>query len=437
MPAEPRTADVPKKPFPAATIPGVVAEFWRANSAWLLIAAALLLFCTNTLFNIPLWLMAAIGACRVAVSPRVIVRDQPMALLGSLFLCIWIPQIFALPDAVNLDRALEITLPYLHFYFAGIFIVQALRDPTCYRRTLWAVFAIMTFWCADALLQFLAGKDLFGYPSHPGQLGGVFHPKLRLGHLLAALAPIYLHAIHRAARGRAWLWLLAVLMIGIILLSGKRVAWVMAAVSCGGFAVYFHFVHRAFSWRRLALGALIGAVALAIVLTFYAPLAKRVNVTLGLFSGELEQADRATAHRLSIWKTAWSMIEENWINGVGPRGFRFAFRDYAESDNFYLQHGRTGQTHPHQMLLEVAAETGAIGVLGLALFWAALIRAAWRAIRAYPSCAPWFIAAGTAWLPLNAHLAFYGSYWSSVAWWILPAAIGSSVLGGDEQRPDH
>ena len=436
-PAEPRANGAQDTPPSSPAVLAAVGRLWRGNHAWFLIAAALLLFCTNTLFNVPLWIMAAIGIGRIAVSPRRVVHDSSMALLGVLFLCIWVPQLLALPDAVNLARALEIVLPYIHFYFAGVFMVQALRDPACYRRTLWAVFAIMTFWCADALLQFLAGKDLFGYPYRPGQLNGVFHPKLRLGHLLAVLAPIYLHAIHRVSRGSAWPWLLGALMIGVILLSGKRAAWVMAAVSCGGFALYFHLSQRAISWRRAALGAALGVLAIALVLAFNPPLEKRANVTLGLFSGELEQTDRAMAHRLPIWRTAWTMIRQNWINGVGPRGFRFAFRDYAETDNFYLQHGRAGQTHPHQMLLEVAAETGMIGVLGLALFWAALIRIAWRAIRDRPSCAPWFIAAGAAWLPLNAHLAFYGSYWSSIAWWILPAALGISGLAADEQSPDH
>jgi hypothetical protein len=81
------------------------------------------------------------------------------------------------------------------------------------------------------------------------------------------------------------------------------------------------------------------------------------------------------------------------------------------------------------MLLEIAAEAGAFGVVGIGLFWWLFLRRGMAALRAGCSSLPWILCAGVAWLPLNAHLAFYGSYWSSVLWWLLACALGAAAAG--------
>lgn len=399
--------------------------FLREHYAWALIALTLLLFCTKTLFNVPLWIMSLIGLYRVARAPRLLVGDPVITTLGWLFIAIWLPQAVSLVDAVNGARSAQTVLPYPHYLFAAVFIVQELRDPVVRRRLTWSMFAIITFWCADAVLQFFAGRDLLGYPYTPGQLSGLFYPKIRLGHMLAMLAPVYFETIRRAWPGRYWPWLLAGLLLAVLLLSGKRVAWLMGGVSLGAYAAYLYFAGVRLSTKSLAAGGVVLTVLLGLLIGTHEPLSRRFDITLGLFSGKLETMDRATAHRLSLWKTALHMAEDHWINGVGPRGYRYVYADYAAKGDFFMRKGRTGQTHPHLMLLEIAVETGVIGLLGLLLFWWHLLRFAAGAIRAGPDTAPWFIAAGVAWLPFNAHLAFFGSYWSSVAWWMLAVSLAA------------
>ena len=399
----------------------------RANWAWLLVALTLLLFATTTMFNVPLWFMAVIGLWQAARNPRALLRDPATALLGLLFLCIWLPMLTALPDAVNLDRALRTTLPYVHLYFAGVFVLGVLRDEASLTKLEWAAFAILTFWCFDALLQLLAGANLFGYPYKPGQLSGMFHPKIRLGHALAVLAPLYLELIRRAAPGRPWLWLFALLLVAVILLSGKRVAWIMAFAGCAAWAAALLYRSPPTVWRRAVAGAMAAAVVLGVVAASHEPISRRIEVTLGLFSGKQEDFDRATARRLDVWNTALNTLRENWFNGVGPRGFRYVYRDYAEPDDYFLTKRRGGQTHPHQMFLEIAAETGVIGLLGIAAFWWLLVRQGMAALRSGCRSLPWLICAGVGFLPLNAHLAFYGSYWSSVVWWLLACALGAAA----------
>ena len=406
----------------------------RANWAWLLVASALALFATTTLFNLPLWLMAVLGLWRSVRAPRRLIHDRAAALLGLLFLCVWLPMLLALPDAVNPERSLQTTLPYLHLYFAGLFILGALGDEAVLKKLEWFVFAVITIWCLDALLQFLSGADLFGYPYKPGQLSGMFHPKLRLGHALAVLAPLYLDLIRRTAPGRPWLWLFALLLLAVILLSGKRVAWIMAFAGCAAWAAALLYRTRSIAWGRVTGGGIVIAIALGIIVATHEPLARRIETTLGVFSGDLEEFDRATARRLSVWNTALGMARENRINGVGPRGFRYAYRDHAAADDYFVLRGGGSQTHPHQMLLEVAAETGFIGLFGIAAFWWLLLRRGWTALRAGNRAVPWILCTGVAWLPLNAHLAFYGSYWSSAIWWLLACALAATERAASGPR---
>lgn len=406
------------------------------NGPWLLLAATLALFATETLFNAPFWMLAVAGLYQAGRRPRALL-DQPLLRhAGLLFLCLWLPQLAALPDAVNPVRSTGIALAYLHYYFAAVFVLGTLRDrPATLGRLETALFAITTFWVLDALLQYAAGTDLFGYPYRPGQLTGMFDPKIRLGHLLAVLLPAYCEFVRRSARERPWLWLLPLLLLVVVFLSGKRVAWLMAAVAIGGYMAYLLHA-RLLSWRSLLLVAVITCAAGAGLLATNQSLARRAGALLGIFSGEAAQVDRATSHRLPLWTTAMNMARANWINGVGTRGYRYAFREYAGKDNFFLKRGRQGQTHPHQLLLEVAAETGVIGIAGLLAFWWLLLARAWCSLRTTPARAPWIISGFVAWLPFNAHLAFYGSYWSSVSWWVLLGLLmATATTASDPAQP--
>ncbi len=389
------------------------------NLAWLLIAATLALFATETLFNVTFWLMGFAGLYLSIKAPRTLWRESRLRHTGLLFLCIWLPQLLALPDAANFGRSLDTVAAYPHFFFAGVYILRALQDRQTRERLETAISIIITVWIADALLQYLAGADLFGYPYRPGQLTGMFYPKISLGHLLAVLAPVYFETVRQRCRNRPWPWLLAALLLfAVVLLSGRRVAWLMAGISFCGYILYLYRIH-AVSLRTITLALAIGVLGGGALLATNAVVARRSAALLGLFSGNARAMDQATSHRLPIWRTALHIASSHWINGVGPRGFRYVFREYADRDNFYLRNGRDGQTHPHQLVLEVATETGGIGLIGLICFWWFFVAASWRRLQVVPASAPWLIAGLVAWWPLNAHMAFYGSYWSSVCWWVL------------------
>jgi O-antigen ligase len=109
------------------------------------------------------------------------------------------------------------------------------------------------------------------------------------------------------------------------------------------------------------------------------------------------------------------------LNGVGVRAFRYDYIEHAAADDVWLaQHPGIPASHAHQWILEVASETG---VIGLAC-WCALLIVLVRRWRALPrdcrhAAAAYAIGMLAMLFPVNTHFAFYSSFWSNLYFWLL------------------
>ena len=406
----------------------------RTIVASALCLSAVALLSTKTLFNIPVGIMSVLGLIHLLRAPARMCRDEALSRTGVLFLCIWLPMIASLPDAVNVAHSAKTTSLYLHFYLAAVYLAIEMRDEGVRNTVFFGIAGLMIFCCVDALLQYFTGSDVFGYPYDGQILKGLFYPKQRLGIILAVFSPLYFEAVRQLSQRNRFVWLLMIPLIVVLMLTLKRSAWVMFALA--SFVYAWWLVARQSRQRRqvTALRLMILLVVMAVTTAYSPNLQRHVERSLGLFSTDFATADNATSYRLSLWRTGGRMFRANWLNGIGPRGFRHVYVDYAQPDDFWIQRGTQGQTHPHFVALEVAVETGVIGLVGYLLFW--LVVFSWlRKVRWLGEQTPaWIIAAGVAWFPLSAHFAFYGSYWSSVAWLLLAAAIAADSANSDEMR---
>ena len=399
------------------------ASWAKENLAVILMLAALYLFVSKSLYNVPVGIMAVLGLYRFVTGPGELLKAPLFKTLLTLFLCLWIPMLLSLPDAVNPGRSVQTVFPYLRFLFFGIYIIYETRSRDLSGKLVLGIFSIMTFWCLDALIQYIFGVDLFGYPHLPGTIHGVFYPEITIGHVTAALSPLYFHAIYSYGKRFRWLWVLLLPLFIVILLSGRRAAWIMLIVSITGYALYLFKLPDRIVLRRLAV---VAAVFILIAVTSVAgnkQFRHRVTMTAGLFSSNYAAIDKATSWRLTLWGTSLAMIRDNWLNGIGPRGFRYVYTRYSDVNNRFH---KEGQTHPHQLVLEVMTETGIIGLAGLVLF----VCVFWRFVRNKNlgmAIYPCWLAVLTAAFPLNTHMAFYGSYWSSLFWWLVVLAFAASA----------
>lgn len=342
-----------------------------------------------------------------------------LRVLWIAFGCVMVPMLLALPDAFAPRETAASTFGYLRFGALAAALLLLLNHARL-RRAETIISAILAVWTVDALLQALSGHNLLGFGISQDRVNGVFGDgNLKLGATLAVLGPI---ALEVAARRSLRTWALCALLLSlVILLAGTRAAWVMWACVLALYAWWLVPGSRRQRALRCATIAVIGIAMVALSYGLSPRFAERIDRSALAFQGDRAALDEALAFRLPIWETALRMAQAHPINGVGARGFRHAYPSYAAADDRWVDSsGDEGASHPHQLLLEFAAETGIVGVLGLmaltvwlAQQWAKALPTA--RLRARP-----YAAALLAMLfPLNTHYAWFSSFWGMLVWLLI------------------
>ncbi|MDZ7734969.1 MAG: hypothetical protein U5P41_01635 [Gammaproteobacteria bacterium] len=114
---------------------------------------------------------------------------------------------------------------------------------------------------------------------------GLLFNKQSIGHILAALLPLLLECLRRHACGRFWPWLLVIPIVAVILLSGRRVAWLMMLLSGGGYLLYLGLMVHSLRWRSLATLMILICTVPVLLYVNYSPFQTRVDNSLGMFFG--------------------------------------------------------------------------------------------------------------------------------------------------------
>ncbi|GAB3740491.1 O-antigen ligase [Silanimonas algicola] len=359
-----------------------------------------------------MWAVRFRGALRV-------LSHEAWALTTVLFCGYWLPQLLSVPLALDpANTALETAkdLRYLPFLWLAAMAVSTARGA---RLVGGGVAVLVAAWTLDGLVQAATGHSVGG-PALADRLSGIFGAdNLKLGLVLATLSPFVL--LPAAKRG-VLPWLLVAGALGVvILLAGARAAWIsfgLALVVTG---------LRHWGWRRTGAGLLVGGLLTVVVASTSEFLGPRVERTLEALQMEEEGLDFALSGRLVLWQTTGRIILEHPLTGVGTDNFQRAYKAHAAPDDQFVEWGQPGAFHAHQIVLEVLAETGIVGLL----LWFAAVAIALRAWRfASPvqrerASAPAFALLVTV-FPLNTHLAFYSTFWGGVT--LLLAALYAGAL---------
>ncbi|KTF38042.1 O-antigen ligase family protein [Xanthomonas vesicatoria] len=369
------------------------------------------------------------------------------ALTSVLFFAYWLPQMLSAFDAIDVGRALRKSatdLRYLPFmWLCAIAVANAQRR----RRTFIGLAVIGGVWTLDALLQaaigssplFFALDQLKQLISGHGlctpqelalvdRLSGVLGPcNLKFGQTLASLSPFLLLALGRRT---VWAWAGAAAAVGVVLvLAGSRASWVTYGV------IVLLSGWQLLGGRRLLAAALAGVLLAGGVVAVAPQARERIQRTALAFGNGEQGVDHALSGRGQIWGAALCMIRAHPLNGVGARGFRQAYPACNPTPAQAPAWGDGPAFHAHQIVLEILAETGVIGLL----LWLAGAAQAWRAWR-YSSVAareqarPAMIALVATVFPLNTHLAFYSSFWGGLSL-MLAGLYAGALLNDDADRP--
>ena len=397
-----------------------------------LIFSCFVLFPFSRSVELPVLIMTVWGMTIAFQQRSSLMQMSAVRLYSLLALCIWIPMLLSFPDTYSVRKTGGTILVFFRLYFTGLFVIWALQDQPRIKLLVKLLAGLAAFWIGDALFQAVAGRDLLGFAYVPQRLNGVFgETDWTLGIALPILVPFLLLAL----RSKPLLMIAAFIASAIvIIMAGSRGGLIGYGLVCGLILLYEARQRTIPLWKVGMVSVIVASLGLAAVFQ-HQDVRARLDQTLLLFSGDETLIDRALSNRLTLWKTAARMIEAHPINGVGVRAFRYAYPEYAQPGDLMVnpdkQTGQiTGAAYAHQIVLEVLSEAGIIGLIGLLIFYAALIRAWLRAETHAKKIALPFALAALAWLfPINTHTAFYSSQWSQLVWLLLALYCASLLRG--------
>ena len=378
-------------------------------------------------------IVGAIAGLVLAWRQRASLRaDVGVRLAAIVFAFYWLAAFISAPGAIAPEKSWSTVAALLRFLPFALFACLALRKAAWWPLLVDACAAVVVLWLLDAWVQIFTGWSLAGAET-ADRLSGIFGAgNLKLGPVLAVLSPF----VFVAAR-RRWGWRGLVIAFAFqlmpILFAGSRSAWIMYALVALAFAwMHTRAPLRFAGWAlAAACAALLGMAA---AWQHSGRFDVRVDRTLLALQGSEQALDTASAGRLRIWRTALAMSAAHPLAGVGVRGFRYAYPQYAQAgDAFVDVRTDEGAFHAHQIVLEVLSETGGTGLVLWIIGAVCAIRAWYRAragARERALAPALALAAMT--FPLNTHLAFYSAWWGLLFWWLL--ALYCAALGADNDE---
>lgn len=173
--------------------------------------------------------------------------------------------------------------------------------------------------------------------------------------ILVVLVPL---AWDRLWQEKSWtlrllsLWCLVVCVLSIIFTFSRGGFLALCLVGL------FIMIHQSARPRRILLAVALLALLLPVLPANYT---ERLVTTLDLFSGDSNDARNETSFRgrTSEVVVAWRIFTDHPIWGVGLKNYKYYYQDYAQPLGWDK---RREERSAHNLFLEIAAETGLVGL---------------------------------------------------------------------------
>ena len=305
-----------------------------------------------------IWLMVVVSILTLLTNRDAVLLLPGLKKAAMLFACIAIPGLLSLLFSVNLERGVSAAFRFFAYALAAWVVLSVVIEEGDAKRIMSWLGILLVAWAVDGFVQILTGVSLLGDPLiELGEEGAIVTGSLQLGYgaTLAILSPFFLEALRRA--GGMGVGILSIPVYAAIVMSGHQSSALLALIGLAGWAV-LALRHKEVGAKRQVTGFVISAV-IGLLLGIY----------LSIVTGQIGTLAEAPAryqsflYQSQLWEFSWQAFSENWLTGVGIRGFgTFAIQESAG-----LIPGLSETWHPHLILFEVVAETGIVGLIGYGL----------------------------------------------------------------------
>ncbi|MDD5072415.1 MAG: O-antigen ligase family protein [Candidatus Omnitrophica bacterium] len=201
----------------------------------------------------------------------------------------------------------------------------------------------------DGIYQRLAGYDLFRkFPMFADmKITAAFKAPNDFGTYVATMLPLPLALIAFSVmnwKKKIGLLVISLVLAACLLLTFARGAWL-------GFVAGFLFLLIFTGWKRLVAALIIVALLVSLTALIAPPDIKAQLGSLSKLGSDLSSMDR-----FLIWKTGWKMFLDRPLFGHGLNTFMSVFEKYKPASYEWI-------VYAHNCFLQIAAETGIIGLL--------------------------------------------------------------------------
>lgn len=366
---------------------------------------------------------------------------SPAGVAVVLMFLLWLP---GLPGSIDPAKSVEVWLRMTAYLGLGALLWSFLRSsPASHELTVKALVAAALLTAVLAAVNFLGMEELIRAIRLKGWRSGV--PSLAMKHYASAaacLVPVLvLAAMQMAGRWRAMAGLAAAGLVAFIFLTHGDAALLGLGAGAALAGVSWRLGGRRL-WATATLCAGIAALLLGLLWLGSQPIGPERK--LESFPLPTQLVD---PHRQTIWKFALDRVPEapwlgHGIDGINKvRGADAAVVNpklFANGDIAYFEQTLM-PSHPHNWLLEVVVESGAVGLAGVlgaivTLFWSIL-----PAGNRQPDAATHARTAlfGTYFGASLANFSFWASWWQIVfiALWAILAATPAAREIQPRPRP--
>ncbi len=347
----------------------------------------------------PFFLAAAVPMLlAVPVAYRVIQRGEPVLfprVIVAAFIMLLVHMVSALLSSHPFEAMETVETWLLEGVVLALLIANAVRTREEVRSASFALIAAGAVMGAISLAQQVLGPAEYGFMGF-GQLdsaivdgegrvarrlAGPIGETNRFAQIMSVLIPIGAGAalaLHGAKRLACWL------AVGLVVV-GMLFAFSRGTIVALALAVPFALAFKMLRWRHLVA---VGAAGLVLFLAnpHYAARVGSIGQvavrSLGLEPAGLRNADGAARGRLTAMKAAGLLFLEHPILGAGP-----GLAPYSYEENASVVGGkvRSYGRRSHNLFLQLAAETGLVGLLAFGAVIALSLRELDRARRRFAS----------------------------------------------------
>ena len=376
-------------------------------------------------------------------------RTLTLLLSGFLVVVLWSTTRAADPDAADV-RLFE----HLRGFAVFVVVVMLAQSAVSLRRAAWTFVLCIALLGGLALVQVLTGDythdfgglarikyaQVYGTTFEPRIAGPLGDPNF-FAQILVMTVPIALYLAWTADDLRR-----RVLGIAAAAVAGGATVFTYSrggAVALGGVLIACVFTHG-INLRKAAMSLM--PVLLVLGMAMPDDFARRLTTLNQLLPGsdEVLRPDSSFGERRMFVAAAWHMFEDAPLLGVGAGNYGTHFLEYAQQvgSDVRLYVTPTEGYYPHNLYLEIAAETGIVGLLLFAGAVVVCVTNLWRSRSALLTAN----AGSSAGLVTGCVIALAGYLLTSVFlhghfiryWWLLigfAAAAQKLAPGGAAPRP--